>query len=124
MHVDAIPLRLMIGGFRVIAVDERDEMVEVVIETLSPEACCPHCGHADAAAKERKQLVVRDVPLRPSRRGSSGGSDGSLACGAARPSPRPAARSQRAPRTRAASMTTCRPGRSRHPTRRWPRRKV
>ena len=67
MHVDVIPLRLRIGGFRVIAVDERDEMVEVVIETVSPESCCPHCGHADAVAKERKQLVVRDVPLRPGK---------------------------------------------------------
>lgn len=51
-----------------IAIDERDEMVEVVIEPVSPEACCPHCGHADAAAKERKQLVVRDAGCAPASR--------------------------------------------------------
>ena len=67
MQVDVIPLSLGIEGFRVIASDERDEMVEVVIETVSPEACCPGCGHADAVAKERKQLIVRDVPLRPGK---------------------------------------------------------
>ena len=67
MRVDVIPLSLGIEGFRVIASDERDEMVEVVIETVSPEACCPGCGHADAVAKERKQLIVRDVPLRPGK---------------------------------------------------------
>ncbi len=50
-----------------IAVEERDEVVEVVIETVHPNTCCPDCGHADAVAKERKELVVRDVPLRPGK---------------------------------------------------------
>jgi len=67
MHVDAIPLRLRIEDFRVITADERDEMVEVVIETVHPKACCPDCGHVDVIPKERKVLVVRDVPLRPGK---------------------------------------------------------
>ena len=67
MHVDVIPLRLGIDGFRVIAFDERDDLVEVVIETLLAAACCPHCGHATARAKERKRVIVRDIPLRPGK---------------------------------------------------------
>jgi hypothetical protein len=66
MHHDAIPLRLGIDGFSVIAADERDDVVEVVIETILPAACCPACGHATARAKERRSLLVRD-PLRPGK---------------------------------------------------------
>lgn len=67
MHVDAIPLRLGIDGFEVIACDEREDVVEVVIQTTIAAACCPSCGHADAVAKERRALLVRDVPLRPGK---------------------------------------------------------
>lgn len=67
MHLDVIPVRLAIEGFRVIATDERDDVVEVVIETILPAACCPECGHATARAKERRNLLVRDIPLRPGK---------------------------------------------------------
>lgn len=67
MHLDVIPVRLAIEGFRVIATDERDEVVEVVVETTVPAACCPACGHATAQAKERRTLLVRDIPLRPGK---------------------------------------------------------
>lgn len=67
MQVDAISLPLGIDGFRVIASDERHDLVEVAVETTTPTACCPHCGHADVKAKERKPLWVRDVPLRPGK---------------------------------------------------------
>jgi transposase len=67
MHLDVIPVRLAIEGFRVIATDERDDVVEVVIETILPAACCPDCGHATARAKERRNLLVRDIPLRPGK---------------------------------------------------------
>jgi transposase len=67
MHVDVIPLRLGIDGFSVIAADERDDLVEIVIETVLSAACCPHCGHGTARAKERKRVIVRDVPLRPGK---------------------------------------------------------
>jgi transposase len=67
MHLDVIPVRLAIEGFSVIATDERDDVVEVVIETILPAACCPDCGHATARAKERRNLLVRDIPLRPGK---------------------------------------------------------
>ncbi|MGH8569184.1 MAG: ISL3 family transposase, partial [Gammaproteobacteria bacterium] len=67
MQADAIQLSLGIDGFRVIASDEREDVIEVAIETTSPAACCPGCGHADATPKERKLLWVRDLPLRPGK---------------------------------------------------------
>jgi transposase len=67
MHPDVIPVRLAIDGFRVIASDEREDLVEVVIETELPAACCPDCGYATARAKERRKLLVRDIPLRPGK---------------------------------------------------------
>ncbi len=67
MQADAIQLSLGIDGFRVIASDEREDAIEVAIETTSPVACCPGCGHADATPKERKPLWVRDLPLRPGK---------------------------------------------------------
>jgi transposase len=67
MQPDVIPVRLAIDGFRVIASDERDDAVEVVIETELPAACCPDCGCATARAKERRSLWVRDIPLRPGK---------------------------------------------------------
>lgn len=67
MQFDAIPVALGIEGFRVIASDEREDVVEVAIETTIPAACCPRCGHADGRAKERKPLWIRDIPLRPGK---------------------------------------------------------
>lgn len=67
MQVDVIPLPLGIDGFEVIASDERDDVIEVVIQTVTSAGCCPDCGHAGAIAKERRSLVVRDVPLRPGK---------------------------------------------------------
>jgi hypothetical protein len=64
MQVDAIPLSPGIDGFRVLAFDEREDVVEVVIETMVAAACCPDCGHGDATPTERRPLVVKDVPLR------------------------------------------------------------
>lgn len=67
MQHDVIPVRLAIEGFRVIAADERADVVEVVIETILPAACCLDCGHPTARAKERRNLLVRDIPLRPGK---------------------------------------------------------
>ncbi|MBK5227919.1 MAG: ISL3 family transposase [Actinobacteria bacterium] len=67
MQVDVIPLSLGIEGFRVIASDERDDAIEVAIETVLPAACCPGCGHAEIVPKERKPLWMRDIPLRPGK---------------------------------------------------------
>lgn len=67
MQLDAIPVALGVEGFRVIASDERDDVVEVAVETTTPVACCPDCGHADGRAKERKPLWIRDIPLRPGK---------------------------------------------------------
>jgi hypothetical protein len=67
MQTDAIQLSLGIDGFRVIASDEREDVIEVAIETTLSAACCPGCGHADATPKERKLLWVRDMPLRPGK---------------------------------------------------------
>ncbi|HYN36851.1 MAG TPA: transposase family protein [Actinomycetota bacterium] len=50
-----------------IASDERDDAIEVAIETTVPVACCPGCGHAEIVPKERKPLWVRDIPLRPGK---------------------------------------------------------
>ena len=51
MHRDVIPLSLGIEGFRVMATDERDDVVEVAIETIVPAACCPGCGHGDGSRR-------------------------------------------------------------------------
>jgi transposase len=67
MQVDVIPVSLGIDGFEVIASDERDDVIEVVIQTIAAAGCCPDCGHGDAIAKERRALVVRDLPLRPGK---------------------------------------------------------
>lgn len=67
MQFDAIPVALGIEGFRVIATDEREDVVEVAVETMIPAACCSHCGHADGRAKERKPLWIRDTPIRPGK---------------------------------------------------------
>lgn len=67
MHLDVIPVRLAIDGFRVIASDEREDVLEIVIETKLPAACCPDCGCATVRAKERRKLLVRDIPLRPGK---------------------------------------------------------
>jgi transposase len=67
MHHDAIPVRLAIEGFRVIASHEREDSLEIVIETETPPRTCPHCRHDVVRAKERKQLWVRDVMLRPAK---------------------------------------------------------
>lgn len=67
MQGDAIPLALGIEGFRVIAFNEDEAVVEVAVETTIAVACCPHCGHAKAAPKERKALRARDLPIRPGK---------------------------------------------------------
>jgi transposase len=67
MQVDVIPVSLAIDGFEMIATDERADVIEVVIQTRTAAGCCPDCGHGDAIAKERRPLVVRDVPLRPGK---------------------------------------------------------
>jgi transposase len=67
MQLDAIPVSLGIDGFEVIASDEREDVIEVVIQTIVPAGCCPDCGHADAVPKERRSLLVRDLPVRPGK---------------------------------------------------------
>jgi hypothetical protein len=60
-QVDAIPRSWGIDGFGVTAADEREEIVEVAMETTVAAACCPHCAHADGNTKERKPRSIRDV---------------------------------------------------------------
>jgi transposase len=67
MPLEVIPLRLGIDEFRVLAADEREDVVEVVIETVVPANCCRVCGCVDSRPKERKTVCVRDIPLRPGK---------------------------------------------------------
>lgn len=66
MYVDGISLSLRLPGFRVIAIDDSPEFIEVVVETTLETGCCPKCRHADqVVAKERRTISVQDLPLRP-----------------------------------------------------------
>lgn len=66
MRPDGISLSLRLPGFRVIAIDDGPDFIEVVVETTCETGCCPTCGHTDEVrVKERRMVSVQDLPLRP-----------------------------------------------------------
>lgn len=66
MRTDGISLSLRLPGFRVIAIDDGPDFIEIVVETICETACCPKCRRTDEVkAKERRMISVQDLPLRP-----------------------------------------------------------
>ena len=58
------PIDLLFGmdGFRVLAVDEHDGVLNVLVELERAEAPCPSCGTFSAAVKQRCVTKVADAP--------------------------------------------------------------
>ena len=50
-------------GFRVLAVDEHDGSVNVLVELERDDAPCPGCGTLSARVKQRPVVAVADAPI-------------------------------------------------------------
>lgn len=50
------------AGFRVLAVDEHDGGVNVLVELERAEAACPGCGTFSARVKQRPVVRLADTP--------------------------------------------------------------
>jgi transposase len=60
------PTSLLLGleSFRVVdVVRVEDRVVQVVIETVAPQALCPDCGTESARVKDRPLARIRDLPV-------------------------------------------------------------
>ncbi len=51
------------AGFRVLAVDEHDGCVNVLVELEREDAACPGCGTFSARVKQRPVVVLADAPI-------------------------------------------------------------
>jgi transposase len=51
------------AGFRVLAVDEHDGSVNVLVELEREEAACPSCGTFSARVKQRPVVALADAPI-------------------------------------------------------------
>jgi transposase len=51
------------AGFRVLAVDEHDGSVNVLVELQRHEAPCPGCGTFSARVKQRPVVALADAPI-------------------------------------------------------------
>ena len=62
MH-DDLNLVLGIEGFRVTAVSERGDELELEVELVARAGVCPGCDRPTVDVKERPVVRVRDLPL-------------------------------------------------------------
>jgi hypothetical protein len=96
MH-DDLTLVLGLEGFRVTAVSERGDELDLEVELVARAGVCPGCDRPTVIVKERPVVRVRDLPLLGRRtHGSSGASGASTA--------------QRASGASASRTPNCRPG--------------
>jgi transposase len=51
------------AGFRVLAVDEHDAGVNVLVELEREDAACPGCGTFSASVKQRPVVALSDAPI-------------------------------------------------------------